>query len=309
VAVDWVPYRNGHWVFIEPWGWTWVGAEPWGFAPYHYGRWTRVGVRWGWVPGPVMVRPVYAPALVAFVGGPGLAVGVGVGGIGLQAWFPLGPREPFVPWYHYGPGYLRGVNVSVVNVTNVTNYRYVNREVAVTAVRGEDFRAGVPVRGRVVRVSPEQLARAQVIPHPEITPAHEAVFGSRTVAPPPVRAAARFGGSGQAARGPMEAARTPLPAARPTGPGGATAPPATPFRHMVTRTAPAAGNAPYTARQPAYSSHPGRALEPQQMSNLRSGKPAGEMKDKEVLSHPEKQPQQRSPSKAASHDDSHGHGH
>jgi hypothetical protein len=38
VAVDWVPYHVGHWVYIAPWGWTWVDEEPWGFAPFHYGR-------------------------------------------------------------------------------------------------------------------------------------------------------------------------------------------------------------------------------------------------------------------------------
>ncbi len=69
VASDWAPYRNGHWAYIDPWGWTWVEDEPWGFAPFHYGRWAYAGNRWCWVPGPVAVRPVYAPALVAFVGG------------------------------------------------------------------------------------------------------------------------------------------------------------------------------------------------------------------------------------------------
>ena len=140
VPPDWVPYRNGHWAFIEPWGWTWVEAEPWGYAPFHYGRWAHIGPIWAWVPGPVVVRPVYAPALVAFVGGPGFGIGIGVG---VQAWFPLGPREPFMPWYHYGPNYIREVNV--VNVTNVTNIHYVNREVAVTAVSGDVFRGGQPV--------------------------------------------------------------------------------------------------------------------------------------------------------------------
>ena len=75
VASDWAPYRNGHWAYIDPWGWTWVEDEPWGFAPFHYGRWAYAGNRWCWVPGPVAVRPVYAPALVAFVGGTGIAIG------------------------------------------------------------------------------------------------------------------------------------------------------------------------------------------------------------------------------------------
>src|SRR5256885_3839541 len=43
---------------------SWVDDAPWGFAPFHYGRWTIVGGSWGWVPGPIRVRPWYAPALV-----------------------------------------------------------------------------------------------------------------------------------------------------------------------------------------------------------------------------------------------------
>ena len=28
VARDWAPYRDGHWSWIEPWGWTWVDDAP-----------------------------------------------------------------------------------------------------------------------------------------------------------------------------------------------------------------------------------------------------------------------------------------
>jgi len=35
---------------------------PWGFAPFHYGRWVYIETVWVWVPGPIVVRPVYAPA-------------------------------------------------------------------------------------------------------------------------------------------------------------------------------------------------------------------------------------------------------
>jgi len=63
VNAGWAPYRHGHWSWIDPWGWTWVDNESWGFAPSHYGRWAYVGNRWGWVPGPRHVRPIYAPAL------------------------------------------------------------------------------------------------------------------------------------------------------------------------------------------------------------------------------------------------------
>src|SRR5438046_943808 len=88
VAPDWAPYRYGHWGWVNPWGWTWVDDAPWGFAPFHYGRWAFVQSRWCWVPGPREERAVYAPALVAFVGGRDFSVGVASGAIG---WVPLAP--------------------------------------------------------------------------------------------------------------------------------------------------------------------------------------------------------------------------
>ena len=142
-------------------------AEPWGYAPFHYGRWAHIGPVWAWVPGPIVVRPVYAPALVAFVGGPGFGMGIGVG---VQAWFPLGPRELFIPWYHHGPNYIREVNV--VNVTNVTNIHYVNREVAVTAVSGEAFRGGQPVTGGLVHVLRNSSPTRRSSPIRRLTPRH-----------------------------------------------------------------------------------------------------------------------------------------
>jgi hypothetical protein len=99
VVSGWAPYRYGRWAWVSPWGWTWVDDAPWGFAPFHYGRWAYVSSRWCWVPGPRHLRPVYAPALVGWVGGPHLGVSVGFGsGVG---WFPLGPREVYVPGYRY----------------------------------------------------------------------------------------------------------------------------------------------------------------------------------------------------------------
>lgn len=46
VAVDWVPYSVGNWVWDPTFGWTWIDDSPWGWAPFHYGRWVRVGPRW-----------------------------------------------------------------------------------------------------------------------------------------------------------------------------------------------------------------------------------------------------------------------
>ena len=102
VSPGWVPYREGHWAYVAPWGWTWIDNAPWGFAPFHYGRWLQIDGRWGWTPGEAAVAgpPVYAPALVAFIGiGAGVALGAALAS-GSIGWVPLGPREPFRPWYH-----------------------------------------------------------------------------------------------------------------------------------------------------------------------------------------------------------------
>jgi hypothetical protein len=109
VAVGWSPYRYGHWAHIRPWGWTWVDDAPWGFAPFHYGRWVHWSGRWGWVPGAYVVRPVYAPALVAWFGGSNVSVGISIGGPAV-GWVPLAPREVYYPTYHVTNIYVRNVN-------------------------------------------------------------------------------------------------------------------------------------------------------------------------------------------------------
>jgi hypothetical protein len=111
IEADWQPYRAGHWIWQDPWGWTWVGAEPWGWAPYHYGRWVNSSSRWWWVPGARSLRVFYAPALVAFSGG---GPGWSNGGGGFVGWFPLAPRDPFIHWW----GTRRGGNVAPVTYVN-----------------------------------------------------------------------------------------------------------------------------------------------------------------------------------------------
>ncbi len=113
VAVGWAPYRDGRWTWTRHWGWTWVDDLPWGYATSHYGRWVFWGNRWCWSPGRVIVpRPVFAPALVAWVGGPHLQVGVQIGGRVAPpvAWVPLAPYETYRPWYRHSPGYIRRFN-------------------------------------------------------------------------------------------------------------------------------------------------------------------------------------------------------
>ena len=192
VAVDWAPYRYGHWAFIDPWGWTWVEDEPWGFAPFHYGRWAYAGNRWCWVPGPVAVRPVFAPALVAFVGGGGFAIGGGPG----VGWFPLAPGEVFVPYYRGSRGYVERLNVTntVVNVTRVTNVynqyysrerdvnriTYINQRVnnGVTVVSRDTFINARPVARNLGRFDARQLAEAPVERGISVQPVRASVLGS-----------------------------------------------------------------------------------------------------------------------------------
>jgi hypothetical protein len=202
VAFGWAPYRFGHWAWVAPWGWTWVEDEPWGFAPFHYGRWAEVGGGWCWVPGPMVVRPVYAPALVVFVGGPrfGLSLSFGGGGGGV-AWFPLGPREVYVPPYRSSDRYVQRVNVTnttvnVVNITNVYNnvnvnnvtYVHQHNSEAVTAVSHDTFVNARPVAASNVRVNAQQMQAAEVQRNFAVAPVQRSIVGAgaNATAKPPV---------------------------------------------------------------------------------------------------------------------------
>jgi hypothetical protein len=215
VAVDWAPYHTGHWTFVAPWGWTWVDDAPWGFAPFHYGRWAYVGGGWAWVPGPVAVvaprpgavvvagggwgvRPVYAPALVGFVGGGGFSAAITIGGGAAGvAWIPLGPRDVWVPGYHTSAAYMTNVNVTsttivnrtqitnvynttiINNTTNVTKITYSNQAApgAVTAVPQAAFQGGRPVAAASVKVSAEEISSPKVISAKPVVPIAESLRG------------------------------------------------------------------------------------------------------------------------------------
>ena len=165
VATDWAPYRYGRWVWVEPYGWTWIDDAPWGFAPFHYGRWAYSRGHWVWAPGVIVRRPVYAPALVVFVGGNDNDPRWD--GRRNVAWFPLAPNEVYRPAYHASDRYVRRVNVTNVNVTNinvtninVTNINYRNQRVngAMTAVPQDQF-AGSRRIGRAATIVPVDQAR------------------------------------------------------------------------------------------------------------------------------------------------------
>ncbi|MGO9084435.1 MAG: DUF6600 domain-containing protein [Candidatus Sulfotelmatobacter sp.] len=222
VVAGWAPYRFGHWVWVGPWGWTWVENEPWGFAPFHYGRWASVSGGWFWVPGPVVVRPVWAPALVAFVGGgPGFRFSAGVG----VGWFPLAPGEVFIPGYRVSRMYVNNVNVTntkvsltqvtnvyttvVVNKTVVSNNAYINAHVTngVTVVSHDAFVNARPVAQNIMKVDAHEIAAAPVNHVVAAEPVRASVVGvGRPVtARPPAAVSSR----------PVVAVRTPLPPPRP----------------------------------------------------------------------------------------------
>ncbi|HEX9506035.1 MAG TPA: DUF6600 domain-containing protein, partial [Acidimicrobiia bacterium] len=245
VATGWAPYRYGHWAWVEPWGWTWIDDASWGFAPFHYGRWVYVGDGWAWVPGRVVARPVYAPALVVFVGGRNwsLAIGAGPG----VAWFPLAPEEPYYPAYHVSNTYIRNVNVTNVNVTNinvtnvnVTNINYRNRRErdAVTVVSRETFVGSRPVNQGVIVVPRDRLDQARVVGFAaRVAPTQQSVLARPTVV---------------VARRPPERVTT---------------------REVIVRRQPAAAPVPFAAREQALRANPGRPLDNATIRTLRTNTP------------------------------------
>ena len=229
VGPGWTPYSTGRWAFVEPWGWTWIDEAPWGFAPFHYGRWASLrGVGWAWIPGAPSYRPVYAPALVGFIGGGGFGVSVG--------WFPLGPREPWIPAWGASRGYVNNVNVmhvTNINVVNATNVTYVNRQ-NVTVVSQADFAGARPVGAAQLHLSPSQIQSAQVLgTAPQVVPAR----GSVAI--------------GESRQAPQVSARA-----------------------VVARTPPPPAPVAFEARQQALTQNKGLPLNSTQVQQLRSRQPA-----------------------------------
>ncbi len=193
---DWAPYHMGHWVWIDPWGWTWVDSQPWAFAPSHYGRWVYWHDRWGWAPGPVAVvyqrpvRPIWAPALVAWFGGAHWGVSVSFGGGPSLGWVPLGYGEIYTPAYHVGPTYFRNVNVyntrvvNTVNITNVYNTVYVQKNVyqqTFVNTRVRNAVVAMPASAMASGRSVQQIGRP--IPMGDVARIHEAHMVAPAVVP------------------------------------------------------------------------------------------------------------------------------
>lgn len=178
-SADWAPYRFGHWSWIGPWGWTWIDDRSWGFAPSHYGRWALIHEHWAWVPGGSAERPVYAPAIVAFLGTPGVGLSSEDGAT--VAWFPLAPGEAYWPSYTRDLDYVRALNAGAVPdaaairadgapALEMFNEDFANREFA-TVVPRPVFTKGRPVASARVTLPEKRLQDAPVLmASPQIAP-------------------------------------------------------------------------------------------------------------------------------------------
>lgn len=148
VSIAWVPYQVGRWEWIRPWGWTWIDAAAWGYAPFHYGRWVYVNSAWCWAPGNPGLPQVYAPALVAWLGGPGIA------------WVALADKEPYQPPYHASAPYIRRLNAASGSASAPGAAapgrapHFVNQAIpgAVSAVALETFASGRPLNSSLLHL-------------------------------------------------------------------------------------------------------------------------------------------------------------
>ncbi len=205
VDADWAPYRNGHWIWVSPWGWTWVDDDPWGYAPFHYGRWNYFNNYWGWVPGPYYARPIWAPALVSWYGGGGWGWGGGFGwGVGFGwgfgggfGWCPLGFREPFYPWYRGSRGYFRGINAygtRINNINRVTNNFYnhgntgfnhanMNRPGGFSAVSRNTLVNSQPVNRNLASVPSSAIKSAPSLSRVSASPTRNSMLGANAGKP------------------------------------------------------------------------------------------------------------------------------
>jgi hypothetical protein len=194
VAPGWAPYRDGYWTDVGRWGPTWVDRAPWGYAPFHYGRWAWIGGRWGWTPGGYVARPVWAPALVAWVGGPGWGLSVRYG-TPVYGWVPLGWGDSYHPawrqcsyncWAHYNRPYA--VNVTVRPLAPPARYSNIAVPGALSAVATPTLVGRKPVATNLVGVPMSFATSAPVMASaPPVVqgPRHAPGAGAGNASPPP----------------------------------------------------------------------------------------------------------------------------
>ncbi|HEX4943359.1 MAG TPA: DUF6600 domain-containing protein [Usitatibacteraceae bacterium] len=185
VEAGWAPYRYGRWTWVRPWGWAWVDDAPWGYAPFHYGRWAFIGSRWGWYPGHYTTRPVWAPALVGWVGRPGWNISISTGLTDVVGWYPLSPYDRFQPWYATNVTYVTNVNRIVIpprwnrdrrddrrpdRRDDRGDNRHDNRDRGATVVPRNQFGSHRPVQNVLAPVSRDVVAAQPVVSGSSVLP-------------------------------------------------------------------------------------------------------------------------------------------
>ncbi|MGH7029328.1 MAG: DUF6600 domain-containing protein [Stellaceae bacterium] len=175
LPADWAPFRDGHWRWVPPWGWSWIDDQPWGFAPSHYGRWAFADGHWVWAPGAFSADPVYAPAVVAFLGTPGVGLSYAGGSGPAIAWFPLAPGEAYWPSYTGDLDAIRALNrgaVADLGIIRVRSDGEPPAEIANAAFANRQFASVVPrpvfVAGQAVAPALLQLPRRRLQNAPAI---------------------------------------------------------------------------------------------------------------------------------------------
>lgn len=282
LAARWSPYSNGRWSWIAPWGWTWVDADAWGFAPFHYGRWTDLGSRWGWIPGPPGVSPVYAPAMVAFVSGASFSSEAGAPLVG---WIPLGAGEPFYPSYACSAACFTQLNLSNLSDTRsnprhipASSYfsyyhsragfrsiRYVHQKAATIAIPADLLASGRAIApDTVIHPNTLQWKSARILSHPPVAPTMQSIL-PESVSSVPV----------PAERTPVIVALHARATAGPQNGAEESAPQPGEGFWLVARTPPAMAGPTFEQQLPALRQNLGRPLDPGQWMNLAEGRSAG----------------------------------
>ena len=270
VASGWAPYRNGHWAWIDPWGWTWMDDAPWGYAVSHYGRWARIDSSWAWVPGPRRERAVYAPALVAFIGGKNFQARVSVGGGAANVgWFPLAPREVYQPSYAVSRSYFDSINrsnavIAPATINNVYNTTVVNNTIncntsvnnsSQVAQVNQVIYANQRVTGAVIAVPTQAFVQAQPVAKARVQLAPEALISA-----PVVRVASA----------------APLPQSVQGGAREAVAKPPALVQAVVARTAPPPAPMPFVEQQTQLAAKPGTPMDEAQRARPKPAGPAAQ---------------------------------
>ena len=242
-------------------------------------------------------RAVYAPALVAFVGGTELGVALGAQNRRPVGWFPLGPREAYVPPYTADRAYYQRINANarVPDATLNDRWQRAERHEALQADRrtsrwptaasprwsrpttspagGRSSRPACKVAADKVAAAP--VAAVAAPPAPTMALAAQPANRTAQPAQPQAQAANRPGqpAAGQPAIAQtrfanMETIARPAPtAAQPHAAPGprivSTTPTAPGAKAALPQLAPNAGNAPA----------PGRPGEPARPNEQRPGQP------------------------------------